>query len=302
MSRLKLGGGPSFACLGGTRGGTRCDGSSLVWRRLAFQIARFVILCVLAFAWSGLETARAQQADIAIYKRAVDYCRGVTKRPMALDLDGRVLCFDGDIWPGSDFSPASGLESGGLFVVRSRGGDAFLAMYMANFVRDRRATVVVYDYCFSACANYLLVASDETFVLGGTLVAWHHTSLPLCAILKNAKDGGPKRLEKDACSEVSERYQTGHREYEERTKEFYASRVVDPLFEHPPESSSIRRRLRNMFEGNGAYPDVMWTWNPRYLTRTFKAKIVYEAYPSSQIEVDAQLSMLGFRYRILHDP
>jgi hypothetical protein len=218
------------------------------------------------------------------------------------DLDGRVLCLDGDIYSSSDFSSASGLRRGGLFVVRSIGGDAFLAMAMANFMRDRRATVVVYDYCFSACASYLLVASDKTFVLRDTLVAWHHPSVPLCTLLEDARDGGPKRLETAACSDTSNEYQMRYREYREQTRAFYASRVVDPLFEEPSESSSIRRRLRNMFEGNGTYPDVMWAWNPRYLASTFKAKIVYETYPSSQIEVDAQLSKLGFRYRILHDP
>ena len=102
---------------------------------------------------------------------------------MALDLDKRVLCFDGDIVSGIDGSLAKALEPAGLFVVRSFGGGASTAMALADLIRDRRATVIVYDYCFSACASFLLIASDHAFVLKDSLVAWHHTSWPFCPSL-----------------------------------------------------------------------------------------------------------------------
>ena len=84
--------------------------------------------------------------------------------------------------------------------------------------------------------------------------------------------------------------------------EFYATRIVDPLFQHPPQSFTIRRLLRGMFEGTGSYPDVAWTWNPRYYAGTLKTKIIYEAYPGSQNEIDALASKFRFPRRILYDP
>jgi hypothetical protein len=57
-----------------------------------------------------------------------------------------------------------------------------------------------------------------------------------------------------------------------------------------------------MFEGTGQYPNVVWTWNPRYYASTLKTKITYQAYPNSQAEVDALASKLPHRVRVLHDP
>src|SRR6266566_1229270 len=136
-------------------------------RSFLLRIADFTALCALAFVCWGLEISRAQVPDpeTAIYARSVEYCRGNVKRPMALDLDKRVLCFDGAILSGLSFSLASTLQVNGLFVVRSSGGEAAAAMALADLIQDRHATVVVYDYCLSACASYFLVASDAAFVL-----------------------------------------------------------------------------------------------------------------------------------------
>jgi hypothetical protein len=286
----------------GVQGGEWQKEGSVCCRSIVFRIAKLSALCALAFVFLGSEISRAQRHDFGVYARAVEYCRGVVKRPMALDLDKRVLCFDGEISSGSDFSVAGAVGVNGLFVVRSPGGEGPTAIALANLIRDRRATVVVYDYCFSACASFLLIASDAAFVMKDTLVAWHHTTWPLCATLEESKDGGPKRLEKSACSDTPPEYQRGYREAKERNDEFYAARVVDPLFEYPPESFTIRKILRTMFEGTGTYPDVAWTWNPRNYARSLKTKITYEAYPSSQAEVDAMVSKLRLGQRVLYDP
>ena len=50
-----------------------------------------------------MDISRAQQPDFSDYARAAEYCRGDVKRPMALDFDGRILCFDGEISPGQVF-------------------------------------------------------------------------------------------------------------------------------------------------------------------------------------------------------
>ncbi len=83
----------------------RCDGSrgneipnaAPVSARSFLRVTKCAALCTLAFVGWGSEISRAQQPDFDVYARAVEYCRGSVKRPMALDLDKRVLCFDGDL-------------------------------------------------------------------------------------------------------------------------------------------------------------------------------------------------------------
>ena len=255
------------------------------------------------FTGWGSQVSRAEQPDFGVYARAVEYCRSVVKRPMTLDLDKRVLCFDGEISSESDYSRAAALEFDGLFVVRSFGGDGNLAMAMADFVRDRRATVVVYDYCLSACASFLLVASDQTFVMKDTIVAWHDIALPFCPALEAAKDGGPKRLQKAVCSDTPVDYQGRLADVRRQVEQFYETRIVDPLFQHPPESATIRRLLKGRLEGVGIYPEVLWTWNPRHYAGALRTKIIYEAYPASQEEVDALALKFGYpRRHFLYDP
>jgi hypothetical protein len=222
---------------------------------------------------------------------------------MALDLDKRILCFDGKILPGQDVSLAKGLEEKGLFVVRSPGGDVVTAIALADLLRDRRATVVVYDYCLLACASYLLFASEETFVQRDSLVAWHYSDdPPWCPSLVEPKDDGPKRLEVEPCSDAPPEYQSGYKEFRDLSRKFYAARIVDPLIEWPPESFLMRKILRNKFEGTGRFPDVFWTWNPRYYASAIKTKVVYEAYPKNQDEVDTIAARLRFLYRVIYDP
>jgi hypothetical protein len=284
------------------QGGARPNAALAGRCSFVFRVVCFTALCALAFICCGVEISPAQETDFSVHARAVEFCRGNVMRPMALDLDKRVLCFDGEISSQSNLSRAWALEFNGLFVVRSYGGEGSTAMALANLIRDRRATVVVYDYCLSACASFLLVASDEAFVMKDTIVAWHDIVWPLCPVLEAPKDDGPKRLEKSICSDTPAEHQSKYAELKSMIEEFYATRIVDPLFQHPPESFTIRRLLRSKFEGTGNYPDVAWTWNPRYYAGTFKTKIIYEAYPGSQDEIDALASKFHFPNRILYDP
>jgi hypothetical protein len=197
------------------------------------------------------------------------------------------------------------MEAGGLFVVRSPGGDIGVAGTLANLLRDRRATVVVYDYCFSACASYLLMATAKAFVVRDTLVAWHYTDDPIwCPSLVAAKDGGPKRLEKAPCPDAPVEHQDDDRNRRNWNRWFYSERAIDSEFDDPPESFTIRRILRSMYEGTGRYPDVLWTWNPRHYAGMLHVKIVYEQYPSSQEEVDEMASKVPYLsyFRVIYDP
>jgi hypothetical protein len=214
-----------------------------------------------------------------------------------------VLCFDGEIWPGQDYVAAASLEQGGLFVVRSMGGDGWTAARLAELLADRRAVVVVYDYCISACASVLLVASAEAFVLRNSIVAWHHTSSPYyCPFLGEPRDGGLKRLEKLPCVDAPAEIKRAQVFVQQMNDRFYQSRILKSNFEMPPESVIVRKRLRSIFEGTGRYPiDLLWTWNPRYYAVAIRTKVTYEKYPESQDEVDAMAAKLSL-HRVIYDP
>jgi hypothetical protein len=268
------------------------------------KAALLASLSVASFAWSGLAVAYAQEPafETAAYARAVEFCRGAMTRPMALSADGKILCFDGWITRGEDMSPAERLDEKGLFVVRSYGGSVMTAMTLADLLRDRHATVVVYDYCFSACAGYLLIASAQTYVMKGSLVAWHHWlgGTSDCPSMEIPRDQGPRRLQQSPCTKVSPEQQQPDRVKAVHDR-FYAERTIDRRFEYPPESFYVRKILKNMFEGRGVLPDVAWMWNPRYYKNTLKTRIVYEAYPESQTEVDELVARFRLR-RIIYDP
>jgi hypothetical protein len=287
--------------------GPSCMRHLMCSRDLTRRSASLVALCGIVFFCLGLGVGRCQQSDQDVdwarYASAVEFCRGDVERPISLGPDKRILCYDGWLTTGQDVSLAQSLADEGLFVVRSFGGSVATAIGLANVLRDRRATVVVYDYCNSACAGYLFIASTRTFVLKNTLVAWHHrqSGLADCPSLKVARDGGPKRLELSPCSDVAAEDLRMHEPINALHDRFYAERTVDSRFEFPPESFTIRRILRNMFEARGLYPDVAWTWNPRYYKGTLKANIIYEAYPESQDEVDAMVNRLHLRH-VIYDP
>jgi hypothetical protein len=256
----------------------------------------------LIFVGMYSDIVRADETDFSPYHRAAEFCRGHVEQPFAFDLDQRVLCFHGAITPELDVSLAKSLKPNGLFVVRSTGGDVRVAVALADILRDQHATVVVYDHCFSACASYLLLASHQAFVLRNTIVAWHYFADPrLCPLLVVTKEGDPRRLENRPCPDAPrEIYQ--REEYGQYLNfKFYEDRVIDPQFKNPPESFTIRKILKGMFEGTGRYPDVFWTWNPRYYASTLRAKVTYEAYPQNQDEVDALMARFSGG-RVIYDP
>lgn len=273
-------------------------------RDLFLRIRDFAAVCLVALAGLGTTNSLAEvsEAERGMYARAVEYCRGVVKRPMALDLDKRVLCFDGQIFPDLDISLADRLQDGGLAVVRSVGGNQLSAIRLAEAFLERRATVVAYDYCLSACASFLLVASTKAFVMKNSLVAWHSPVAPyLCPLLQQAKDRGPRRLEKEFCPGAPAKYRSSYEYYKELHRWFYEPRAIARTFEDPPQSIIVRRILQNTFGGMGEYPpNLMWTWNPRYYAGQIKTEIIYEAYPESQDEVDALARRLGAR--VIYDP
>jgi hypothetical protein len=279
-------------------------------------------LCVFLFVLFVLCLKQGNAQEPAVdrerYYSAVDYCRRDVwpnwpspmnawpsrPNPMALSLDKKILCFNGEITANMDLSPAKDLEKDGLFVVRSPGGSAQSAIELSDLLRDRHATVVVYDYCFSACAAFFLVASDQTYVLKGTLVAWHYPhssdpSHPFCTSLTMPRDGGPKKLYRGQCNTSGDQvaYST-----HPLVAQFYKDRAVSATFEAPPDTRYVRKIISSIYAESAVFRDIAWTIHPRFYPSLFKTRIVYEAYPESQSEVDEMLARQHWNIRVIYDP
>jgi hypothetical protein len=283
----------------------------LMRRAPVFVRARvsWTLALLISFLVVCSQDGRAQQAgfDRENYYRAVRYCRQNTLiglGPLTISPDRRVLCFDGPISTNMDIPLAKNLESGGLFVVRSSGGQAGPAIALSDVIRSRQAVVVTYDYCFSACAQFFLIAPDQAFVLKGALVAWHNPQSgngphPLCPYLVESRDGKGKRLRHGVCGG------DGRESLSDLPilRQFFKERIIDPSFEAPPDSLYVRRRLMNLYAETGLDRDIAWTLHPRYYPGLFKTKITYEAYPESQDEVDEILARIGlWNVKVIYDP
>jgi hypothetical protein len=275
-----------------------------------FHIAKFAALCALVFACcdfsisralgSDQESVQGSDADKAAYADALTYCRGNVLRPEALRADKRVLCLDGRISHGDELLLADGLQHGGIFVVRSEGGDIATTIMLAELLLLKEATVVINDYCLAVCADYLFIATAKTFVPKDAFVAWtvHVTAENNCIGFSNTPDPRAPRLEETPCAGSASFAAPS----ESLKRRFYYGRVVASP-QQPPESVAIRKILKRKFDETGKYPDgVFWTWNPRFYASAINAKVVYEAYPQSQDEVDAIVRRLGLSFPVIYDP
>jgi hypothetical protein len=277
------------------------------WRSLR----TFTCFCGLLFGALICEIRDARAAsETFAYEDAVEYCRGNVRRPIALSDDRRILCFDGEIIDDQDLSSVRNLKDNGLFVVRSAGGSAETAIALANLLHDRHAIIVIYDYCISACAAYLLIATDQTVVRKSSIVAWHHAysgrdGLPQCFGMKASDDNGPKTLQSSLCPFVSPEQRTRFAQVGELSLRFFEERTLDPRRFGPgfdwPQSVHVRRVRKDMLDATGVFPAAIWMWNPRFYNNLFKTNIFYEAYPESQAGVDEIAARFGYRH-VIYDP
>jgi hypothetical protein len=274
-------------------------------RGVVLRVAKFAAIGALVLLCIGTEPMRAQVADVAKpnHSDALAYCGGSVVRPLSLRDDKKVLCLDGLLFHEVEASLALNLAPGGYFVVRGLGGDVRAMIKLADILEARHATVVVREYCFAACANYLLIASAEAIVPKNALVAW--TNLKRgpsdCYKFLDTQDRRAPRFVGDDCSSPL------HPPFGDpllaRKGSFYARRVLGRTFEEPPESVAVRRILKRRFDETGKYPlEMFWTWNPRHYASVLRTKVHYEAYPQSQDEVDAILERLQLQYPVIYDP
>jgi hypothetical protein len=213
--------------------------------------ALLVLLC-------GFPGPCAAQAIESTFAAAVTDCRrypraSVSATSIHLNDDGSVLCFDGQITKDLDVSPVNGLGAGGLFVVRSPGGYRGPAMQIATMLESKAATVVIYDYCISACAKFIY-ASVDTYVVQNSVVAWHKS------IYGGSDPGVMKFVEIEAAA---------------------------------TQSPVVKKMIWRLNAGGIYPVDRLWIWHPRYYANARRGKITYESYPESQDELDNITSKLG---------
>jgi hypothetical protein len=141
------------------------------WR---FVLGASVLLIFASRAVSG--TAQISEGFI---RSSVDFCRGYPPAPpsepslsLHMSDDKTILCYGG-IYADQDLSVMHELSNGGIFVIRSRGGIPASAIKIANILESKMATVVIRDYCMSACAGFIYIATVRTYVVGNSVVAWH---------------------------------------------------------------------------------------------------------------------------------
>ena len=64
-----------------------------------------------------------------------------------------------------------------IIQIRSNGGDTSSSLMMGEWIFDQGLDVVVEDYCFSACANYIFTAGRGKVIKDGSVVGWHGSNL-----------------------------------------------------------------------------------------------------------------------------
>lgn len=249
-------------------------------------------------------------SDREAYAAAVSYCR-TKPNQLLLSEDRSIFCFDGKVSPERNVSSLDALGTEGFFVVRSQGGSGVAAARIATLLEQKRATVVVYDYCFSACASFFVAAGFRTYVVRDSIVAWHHGwgGWLRCDPMDAARLIGEQRsTDKFFCSELDERQQRLLEELRSLAEPFFKRRVIDIKkfsLENPPQSTHLARIVQSRFDSTGYVPDVLWMWNPRYHKATLRTEVIYEAYPGSQEEVDVVTRRLfgkSVNSFVLHDP
>lgn len=272
-------------------------------------------LAALAWVFLSAEVSHAQTAEEqrAVYSEALAFCREVKAgshafqqektSPLTLRSDKKVLCVNDWIFSEHEIAVANSLEQGGYAVIQGFGGEVFPTIVLADILKSKQAVVIVSDYCFAACANYLLFASAEAFVPKDAIVAWTNLKAGLsndCFGFVETPGSDAQHFGAYPCAPASVDAQ--RQALADREAKFYYSRGFPAGFKEPPESTAIRRILKRRFDETGVPPaGLFWTWNPRYSAR-LKTKLIYEAYPHSQDEIDAILAQLRLSQSVIYDP
>ena len=274
-----------------------------LWQRStkAIQTCASAVLVLLLLSVPQDLAAQDAKPDPGAFHRAVDYCRGDVPQPTAISPDRTIVCFSEQTDLDVDVSTVSQIAQNGLFVVRGGGGKRETAMNVSDLLRDRNATVVVFDLCVHHCAEYYFVASARTYVVKNTIVVWQHFLSDCQVTFREPHDSSVPKLWRADCPNGKE-WRLAFASDAPVFGRFYQDRVVDQYHFQPlPDSEYIRKRLKRLYDQTGRFPEIGWMLSPTSLRRLFKADIIYEAYPQSQEEATALANRFGAR-DVIYDP
>jgi len=263
--------------------------------RVVAVCARYLAVCMVA-----LTQPSSNAGEYDEIRQAVIYCIN-SHDSIKLSEDRMTLCFDGRI---SENSEVEGrfqeLNDHGFLVIRSPGGFFPAAMKIADILLEKDATVVVRDYCFSACANYIFFATHKTHVLRDSVVAWHGG--PASGACNGYVEGvrvAPGSDRATMCDNLA------------RQKTFFQARGIQPGFIYNPPTP-YTRMMFNLLKSPGSRASggptpgytsqIFWTWNPRNYQVSLKDRIVYANYPNGQSDLDRMIDRLKLKIQIIYDP
>ncbi len=129
----------------------------------------------LLYAPQGMAAGRFDDEEAAqAGLNATSLCKAILHATPGSGAQGNIVCFyDAITRQTADAFLALPIPQGATIVLQSGGGDVDAALDMADRVLEKQATVVVYNVCFSSCANYLFPAGVRKIVLPHSFVGWH---------------------------------------------------------------------------------------------------------------------------------
>jgi hypothetical protein len=274
-----------------------------------------LITLILLMSASGALSAQTLEETVA---SAVAFCRGYPRLQVRgyTDIDYRtpqpggysfhikddktVLCYDGAIFDNQDISVMNDLVEGGIFVVRSSGGMPNTAIKMGNILKSKMATVVIHDYCMAACAIFLYIASDTTYVVRDSIVVWYAVRYRVPPCEDNTFSMSSAETKELWMSLSPERRERNCKDLADLV-DFFKKRggTLNSFFES--QSPHIKKILQSANDQGLDTTGQYWMWHPRYHKDVFNTKIIYESYPKSQDDVDEITRRLGFP-KMLYDP
>ena len=94
-------------------------------------------------------------------------------------LDNGILTYSGVISP-SLLATLSDLKHDiNTLILTSVGGNSDVAKEVGSVLKDRSISLIIADYCFSACAHYIFLPSNNPVVKENALIGFHHTDFSL---------------------------------------------------------------------------------------------------------------------------
>jgi hypothetical protein len=194
--------------------------------------------------------------------------------------DHRVLCYDGIVSADLNWANFHNLENDGFFVVRSMGGNLLVAMAAANILLQKNATVVIYDYCLSACAAAFFIAAKETVVARDAIVAWHDLDWYGWRPRVNCAAWDARTWSRLTHDEAARNEQLQvYCKYATFAASFFKARQLDDRFMRWPQTRHTARTFDLVLREAADKRSVFWMWNPKNHKDYFKLKITYLSYP-----------------------